>query len=187
MNISRTSPILLVRILWSLVVAGVLGLLLVGCGEDKPTVFSRGEPIPLGDTTLTVSYMEEHSAFPTYRPQAGKTHVVVFFSMKGLGEVFKDEKAPQKEMLALVTFRLVTDDGQRYSTMILFPEVSFRALNTRDKADLEALTQGLSGQSLDNWVAIFIVPDKSRGFRLLIKNHRQKQGQPALAEVSLGR
>jgi hypothetical protein len=68
------------------ILAGLcLSLWFYGCGEEsKPTTFSMGEPIPLGDVTLKVSYVEETTNFtPFLQETPGYSKVFVFLSCMG--------------------------------------------------------------------------------------------------------
>ena len=174
------------------VLAGLcVSLWFLGCGEEsKPTDFSMREPIPLGDATLTVSYVEETTQFsPFIQKSSGYSQVVVFLTCKGFN-LEKEDLKSMNNSLTLFFLRLAVAGDKQYRLATIIPETAYRLAQSQlsgdHKSALSAIERSTGGPQED-WVAIFQVPEQSRGYTLLIKNPSIQKGQPQVAAVSLGR
>lgn len=174
------------------VLAGLcVSLWVLGCGEgSKPTNFSMGEPIPLGDASLTISYVEETTQFsPFIQKTSGYSQVVVFLTTKGFN-LEKEDLKSMKNSLTLFSLHLAVAGDKQYRLATIIPETAYRMAQSQLSGDHESELSGIersTGRPPEDWVAIFQVPEQSRGYTLLIKNPSIQKGQPHVAAVSLGR
>jgi hypothetical protein len=168
-----------------------IGFLLLGCGEEpKPANFSMREPIPLGDATLTVAYVEETSQLsPLFQKTAGYSQVVVFLSCKGFN-LEKEDPNSMKNGLTLFSLTLAVAGDKQYRIATIIPETAYRLAQSQLSGDLESALSAIergAGRPTEDWVAIFQVPEQSRNYTLFIKNPSVQKGQPQIAAVSLER
>ncbi len=173
------------------VLAGAwLSLLFLACEGSKPTSFSMGQPIHLGDATMAVSYVEVTTQLgPLVRRVEGFAQVVVFLDCRGLN-LEKEDVQSMKNALALFSLTLAAEDGKKFHLSGLVPENAYRMAQSQLSGDYASALSAVERSSVRpgrDWVAIFQVPVKSRGFTLLITNPHVRKGQPGVAAVSLGR
>jgi hypothetical protein len=162
-----------------------------GCAEEsKPTNFSMREPIPLGDATLTVSYLEETTQFsPFFQKTSGYSQVVVFLTCKGFN-LEKEDLKSMKNSLTLFSLSLAVAGDKQFRLATIIPETAYRMAQSQLSGDQESVLSEIersTGRPPEDWVAIFQVPEQSRCYTLLIKNPSIQKGQPQVAAVSLGR
>ncbi len=175
--------------------AALMALLMAGCEAwVEPTRFALGQKIPLGALTLTISHTEsvspDHLGRPEWRlANRGDPLLVVIFDAEGLESLAPEDVQPMfTRMLDL------TDDSKQYhGPGFPLPRrkyyLSMTDSDARTEHDYRVVTKGFPGpvSTRSEWVVAFSVPEKSRGLTLLLKNLDHRQGQPRLAEVSLGR
>jgi hypothetical protein len=180
------------RSLGKLAILGLcVSLFFLSCTEDsKPTKFSMGEPIPLGDATMTISSIEETQRFsPFLQKSSGYSQLVVFLSCEGF-ELERGNLKSMKNALSLFSLTLALEDGKKFRLATLVPESAYRMAQAQLSGDYDSALSALersNGRTTKDWAAIFQVPERSHGYTLLIKNPRMQKGQAAVAAVPLGR
>lgn len=175
--------------------ATLVVLLLAGCeARVEPTRFALGQRIPLGSLTLTISHTESVSPDQLWRPERQLASdsdplLVVIFDAEGL-----ESLAPQDVQPMFARMLDLADDSKKhYGPGFPLPRqkyyLSMTDINARTEHDYRVVTKGFPGpvRTRSEWVVAFSVPEKSRGLTLLLENLDHRQGQPRLAEVSLGR
>ena len=167
-------------------------LLWVTACSPKPTSFSRGQSIPLGPYTVTVSHTESSSggsfsglSSSLSRPDAQV--LVVYLDVQGAESVDINRAA-----LWFMGFRAVDSEGNRHRG-IPMPARQYNGMaaarsarSARDLDNWSSWSRGESGTPRD-WVVLFAVPSKSHDFSMLMPNPKPSRGQPEAAIVPLGR
>jgi len=167
-------------------------LLWVTACSPKPTSFSRGQSIPLGPYTVTVSHTESSSGgsfsglgSSLSRPDAQV--LVVYLDVQGAESVDINRTA-----LWFMGFRAVDSEGNRHRGTPM-PARQYNGMaaarsarSARDLDNWSSSSRGESGTPRD-WVVLFAVPSKSHDFSMLMPNPKPSRGQPEAAIVPLGR
>lgn len=154
---------------------GPLSFLLACAGCSKPAPFSRGERIPLGPFTLSVSHAEMSSL--DTRAQS----LAVHFRSEGIDS---QETAKRFAFLFMGQITVTDSEGNEYATLPLMTLGAFRSKRLSRGAGVVVP----DGEFTPNeWVAVARVPVGSQGFVVHIKNPRRQEGQPSVASVALGR
>ena len=173
--------------------AGSLVLLLLGgCAVPvEPTAFTRSQRIPLGSYTLTVSHLESTSAaaLGSMGPIAsGKQILALFFGMDGA----KSSEAAQIKIW-FMRFRLMDAEGRAHPGLLPLPAREYHrmisGMSVRTETDFATWLNwsDANGGPPRDWVFLFMVPEKARGFSLLVDNPAPLEGQARLASITLGR
>ncbi|HET6374151.1 MAG TPA: hypothetical protein VFG76_12650 [Candidatus Polarisedimenticolia bacterium] len=181
--------------------AAAIVCLLCACSLSPPatpTRFARGAKIPLGAYTLVVTDVESmdasffHQELPLTRPRPGEVYLSVAVTWDHK-EDFRatDEKAMDfMKAWILGRFKLQDATGTIYRDCTPIDANMFRAAKMEqagdDRAFFDAIMKGREDPSRE-WVVIFTVPGKARGFTLLVDNLDWVEGQPRLAAIPLGR
>jgi hypothetical protein len=175
--------------------AAMMALLLAGCEAPvEPTRFARGQKIPLGSLTITVSHSESVSAdyFGGLDPRilkGGPQLLVVLFNAEG-----SDPQNAQTLIFDLLRMLDVIDDQQKtFGPGVPLPRPTYNMMMTggsmRTPGDFKTM-MGWSSEANrfpTEWACLFVVQEKSRGFSVRLHNLDQQEGQPRLAIVPLGR
>ena len=169
-------------------------LLLVACGEPvAPTAFARGQSIPLGPYHITISHAESiaASAVREILPDQSMEQMqffVVFFNVTGVRST-----DIARLRLWFMDFKVVDNTDQTYPGLVPMPLKDYYMMMSQnsigssgDYKAMESWWESSSAPSAE-WVFLFAVPDKSRGFTLLIGNPTPEAGQVQLAAIPLGR
>jgi hypothetical protein len=166
-------------------------LILAGCGSDKPTTFSRGEAIPMGEATLKIGQAEVSSQFlSTYTgSKTGLVNAVVHLTLQ---MPLKSGQKPLPEKLKLLnrlSLTIITDDGKKIGSPLILPASHYRLMLAGQAQDHQAAMAYLesmgSGTETDDFVAVFIVPEKTRGLTVHAYNPSWAKAQPRLAAVQV--
>lgn len=161
------------------------------CLEGEPTVFSRGEPIPMGEGTLRVYNAEMTSQFlPAYiGTKTDMTNAVLSFTYQT--PQLKEEKTIKEKMKLIhsLSLTLMTDEGKKFTTPLILPADQYRLMLAGQAQDLKAvesyMLSYMSGMVPDDFVAIFVIPQGSKELTARISNPSPKTGQPRLAAVNV--
>lgn len=168
----------------------VVALLLASCA--KPVPYSRGQAIPLGNITVTVSHAESMS--PDYvggpgsgMAKKGEQLLVVYFRISRMSVQLERAILPLRSM-----FSLIDGEGHKYRGV---PMSAGFFNQMRASRSMETMADFYNSGSLEtmheefptDWVLLFAVPDDSRNFSLLVNNSRPLKDQPKRAAVELGR
>ena len=169
-------------------------LLLSACAEPvQPTAFSRGQKIPLGPYLITISHAESvaGSAVENILRDESMEQMqffVVFFNVTGVRST-----DIARFRLWFMSFKVVDSSGQTHPGILPMPLTEYYKMMSDNSvgtpADYKAQESWWESSSAPpgEWVFLFAVPDKSRGFTLLISNPTPEAGQVQMAAVSLGR
>ena len=154
---------------------------ILGClGDPKPTTFAKGEKIPLGSNTVTVSYVE---LTKIYQP-------CVAVHLECIGPDF-EQLFVQSNFRR--SFAICENYGQKYPSNVVIPASVYRVQKTMEEADFRS-SESMLGQTVmeqhlisrpRDWVIIFYRPH-SYNLTLLIENPNPLKDQPRLAAVPLG-
>lgn len=165
-------------------------LLLNACA--KPVPYSRGQAIPLGNITVTVSHVESMS--PEYvggaasgMAKKGQQVLVVYFRISRMNIEMGRAILPLRSM-----FSLEDDGGDKYRGL---PMGAAFFNQMRASRSIESMADYYNSESSEalresfptEWVLLFAVPESARGFTLLVNNTHRLKGQPGKAAVDLGR
>jgi hypothetical protein len=174
------------RLLW--VVSSAL--LLASC--VKPVPYSRGQAIPLGNITVTVSHAESMS--PDYvggsgsrMAKRGEQLLVVYFRISRMTVQAERAILPLRSM-----FSLTDGEGHKYRGV---PMGAGFFNQLRASRSMETMADFYNSGSLESmheefptdWVLLFAVPEDSHNFTLLVNNSHPLKDQPKRAAVELGR
>ena len=173
-----------------LVFVVIATLLLASCA--KPVPYSRGQAIPLGNITVTVSHAESMS--PDYvggsgsrMAKKGEQLLVVYFHISRMSVQVERAILPLRSM-----FSLTDGEGHKYRGV---PMSAGFFNQMRASRSMETMADFYNSGSPDamheefptDWALLFAVPEDSRNFSLLVNNSRPKKDQPKKAVVDLGR
>lgn len=165
-------------------------LLLTSCA--KPVPYPRGQAIPLGNVTVTVSHAESMS--PDYAagpvsPMAkkGQQILVVYFRISRMNVEMARSILSLRSM-----FSLIDGEGHKYRGV---PLAAGFFNQMRASRSMETMADYYNSSSPDalrddfptEWVLMFAVPESSRGFTLVVNNSHPLKDQPRKAAVDLGR
>lgn len=168
----------------------VVALLLTCCA--KPVPYSRGQAIPLGNVTVTISYAESMS--PEYvggsgsrMAKRGEQILVVYFRISRLSVQMERAILPLRSM-----FSLTDGEGHKYRGV---PMAAGFFNQMRASRSMETISDYYNSESADalsesfptEWVLLFAVPKTVRDFTLLVNNSNPLKNQPRKAAVDLGR
>lgn len=173
------------------ILALLSGLCFQACLGGEPTVFSQGEPIPMGEGSVTVYKAEMTSQFlPTYiGTKTGMTNAVLSFTIQA--PQLKEEKTIKAKMKLIhsLSLTLVTDGGKKFTTPLILPADQYRLMLAGQAQDLGAvesyMSSYMSGTVPDDFVAIFVIPHGSKELTAQISNPSSQTGQPRLAAVTV--
>ncbi len=170
-------------------------LLLAGCEAPvEPTRFARGQKIPLGSLTITISHSESVSAdyFGGLDPRiakGGPQLLVVLLDAEGL-----EPQNVQTLTFDLLRMLDVVDDQQKtFGPGVPLPRPTYNMMMTGGSMRTPGDFKTMMGWSAEanrlptEWACLFVVQEKSRGFSVRLHNLDQQEGQPRLAIVPLGR
>jgi hypothetical protein len=152
-----------------------LSLLAVGCSR-KPTPYSRGNRIPIGDYAITVSYTEAVARGSTQT-------LITHFRCEGVNS---REETGKFFVTLSGHMRIIDSSGNEYAALPF-------TLDYYRSRGLGFLGSGsdfrsYSGSSdLTQWVVAARVPVTAHGFSLRIGNPGRQRGQPRAALIPLGR
>lgn len=146
------------------------GLAVVSACSSRPVPFSRGQAIPIGSYTITVSHTEASARENTLT-------LVVHFRCQGVEDTGKFFVAQSGHLF------VIDGAGNRYSARPL-PRGYYQG---QRRGPLGLGRGDATSSHPAEWVAVANVPVNSRGFSLLIGNPARKPGQPRTAVVQLDR
>jgi hypothetical protein len=158
------------------VCGALLAVLACAKPEAPPTPAAFGDEIPIGSYTLEILRADDAPNPPppisTFRKQEGKRGVVVFVYWRGLDELDPMERRAFAESFLENQLSIADSAGVRTETF-------------------SALQKGLMfmqdpGSNWHDWVAVFHVPEASRGLTLLVENPELGEGQARSTAVPLG-
>ncbi len=160
------------------------------CESDysKATPFSRRQAIPRGDGNLSVAYVEETTQFVL--ADGSSKNLAVFLDSRNFYSLLQKQDHSAKDLrsvLALLSLIVLDREGKKYGPGVPMRERDYRMAQAGASGDMEAGWSARMGQTGENVVVLFMVPQNKRGFTLYLKNPWPKEGQPQLAAVDLGR
>ena len=168
----------------------VVALLLTSCA--KPVPYSRGQAIPLGSITVTVSHAESMSAeyvggVGSRMAKRGEQILVVYFRISRMGVQMERAILPLRSM-----FSLRDGEGHKYRAVPMaagfFNQMrASRSMETMSDYYNSESAGALSESFPTEWVLLFAVPETARDFTLLVNNSNRLKDQPRKAAVALGR
>jgi hypothetical protein len=152
-------------------------LLALACAREPPRQVGIGQDIDVGPYAFRVDRARAAPNPPppisTFRPQPGKKGIVVFVEWRTLDD--------DMEMLRRLTFIDSFIENQ-------FSISDTEGRQTRPFGAMQASLMYMQdpGGNWRDWVAVFFVPEDSKGLTLLVQNPEPREGQARSTGVPLG-
>lgn len=152
-------------------------VLAVGCTQESPRQIALGKDIEVGPYVFRVLRAQDGPNPPppisTFRSQPGKKGIVVFLDWKKLD----DEMDMMRRLAFIESFlenqlSIEDSDGRRSEAS---GAMQARLMDMQDP-----------GRDWRDWVAVFHVPEETRGLTLLVENPEPSHGQARVTAVPLG-
>ena len=153
--------------------------------RSKPAPFVQGDRIAVGSHTVSFRDVE------AFTPAQGGQGLAVFFRWEGEPPVGYLKLA----LFFKSHFRLVDANGKKYSAATAMSAEAFRSRQRgqTDSGESQGPWRGRRGgsasreQDPQDWVAVFHVPQESRGFTLLFDHPTPRREQADFYAAPLGR
>lgn len=172
---------------------------MAACG-DPPVRVQRGEPVPIGDYSLTV---RRTGTVPLTEDEIG---LVVYVDLNvhdprapeqvhgtGFESLVSDPYHEHRERTLREGVEVVDVDGKAHGSNGYAREDYYRSEMARGAKEetfrrlaQEDYPRGYwEGERTERWALLFTVPAEAQGFALKVRNRDRREGQPAEALVPL--